>query len=55
VPDNNPQLVADVRGIEEGDTIRIEYTRPLWVWPGTCEGGLKIITDITPVNETIDK
>lgn len=52
VPDDNQQLVTDVRAIKQGDTVQITYTRPLWVWPGTCEGGLKIITDITPVNET---
>jgi len=52
VPDNNDALVQQVRNIEEGEYVRIEYTRPLWIWPDTCQGGLKVITDIETVNES---
>lgn len=52
VPDNRPELVEKVRGIEEGSEIRIEYYRPLWIHPDTCAGGLKVIEDITVTNST---
>lgn len=52
VPDDRPSLVDKVRGVEEGSEVRIEYNRPLWIWPDTCYGGLKVITDIELINRT---
>lgn len=52
VPDNRPELVDKVRNIDEGSEVRIEYSRPLWIWPDTCKGGLKVIEDIEVTNST---
>ena len=50
VPDNDQPLVDKVRDIEEGAEVRIEYHRPLWIWPDTCSGGLKVIDNVTVIN-----
>lgn len=52
VPDNRPELVDKVRDIGEGADVRIEYYRPLWIWPDTCEGSLKVIENIRTVDRT---
>ena len=52
VPDDQPELVEKVRAIDEGDRIELEYSRPLWIWPDTCQGGLKVIDEIHVVNES---
>jgi len=52
VPDNNQELVDKVRDIDEGDYVRIEYYRPLWIHPDTCAGQLKVITSISSANNT---
>jgi len=53
VPDNDPQLVKKVRSIGNGDRVSITYHRPLWIWPGTCEGGLKIVDSIQVTNTSV--
>lgn len=35
----------------EEQKVRITYSRPLWVPPTKCDGGLSLIRDITPVDE----
>jgi len=50
VPDDSPELIDETRKIEDGSGVRVEYTRPLWIWPGTCQGGLKVITSIEETN-----
>jgi hypothetical protein len=52
VADNNDELVQKVRNIEDGQRIKLTYHRPLWIWPDTCEGGLKVIDSIQTVNAT---
>lgn len=52
VPDNRPELVEKVRTIGEGTDVRIDYHAPLWIWPGTCQSGLKVIDSIEVINET---
>jgi len=53
VPDNDPQLVNKVRSIDDGQRVEIRYHRPLWIWPDTCNGGLKVIDNITVTNESV--
>jgi len=52
VPDGETQLIEEVRTIDDGDSVRIDYHRPLWIWPDTCEGGLKVIDSIETVNSS---
>jgi hypothetical protein len=52
VPDEETQLIEEVREIDDGDSVRIDYHRPLWIWPDTCEGGLKVIDSIETVNSS---
>lgn len=52
VPDNDPELVNKVQNIENGDKVKINYHRPLWIWIDTCQNGLKVIDSIEVVNQT---
>lgn len=52
VPDNQDKLEKKIQNIENGEKIKINYHRPLWIWPDTCEGGLKVIDSIETVNAT---
>lgn len=52
VPDNDQQLVEKVRGIPEGAEVTITYHRPLFIWPDTCDGGLKVIDTLTVTNSS---
>lgn len=53
VPDNNDALIQKARGIDDGERVRITYHRPLWIWPDTCAGGLKVLDSIEPMNESV--
>jgi hypothetical protein len=52
VPDNNPELVEQARSIEAGQQVEITYHKPLWIWPDTCEGGLKVVDSIEATNSS---
>lgn len=52
VPDDRPKLVEKIRSIGEGEDVRIEYSRPLWIWMDTCDGGLKVIESIDRINRS---
>ena len=52
VPDGEDELIKEVRNIEDGERVTIDYHRPLWVWPDTCAGQLKVIDSIETKNST---
>lgn len=53
VPDGKDELVRQVRSIEDGESVTIDYHRPIWIWPDTCDGGLKVIDSIKVKNDTV--
>lgn len=53
VPDGNDELIEKTRAIDDGERVRITYHRPLWIWPDTCAGGLKVIDTIEATNQSV--
>lgn len=46
-----PELYQSIKqNYEEGNKIQVDYSRPLFVSPFQCQGGLSTVDSVSPVN-----